>query len=108
MRLYKPSRKGLIIKLVGKNLPRKTFEYQVRRLWWLQGPMKMVDLGNHFFVVRMTSDEDYENVIFGGSWLLADHYITVQKWYPDFDCDSASISKIPIWIRVPKPSMKFF
>lgn len=69
--------------------------------------MKMDNLGNHFYVVRMTNDEDYEKVIFGHLWLLADHYILVQKWYADFDCDSTSISKIPIWIHVPKLAMEF-
>lgn len=108
MRLCKPWRKGLIIKLLGKNLPRKMFEYQVRKLWRLKEPIKMANLGNHFYVVRMFNDEDYEKFIFGGPWLLSNHYLTVQKWYPDFDCDNASISKIPIWVCVPKLAMEFF
>lgn len=32
----------------------------------------------------------------------------VQQWYPDFDCDMASIMKVQIWIRVSKHYMVFF
>lgn len=68
----------------------------------------MTDLGDHFYVVRMSNEDDYEKVLFGGPWLILDHYLTVQKWYPDFDCDTAPISKISVWIHVPRLSMEFF
>lgn len=56
----------------------------------------------------MNNNEDYEKVIFGRSWLLSDHYLTVKKQYPNFYCDSTFISKMPIWVHVPKLAMEFF
>lgn len=86
---------GACDQTLRKKFPRKILEFLVQTLWRLKSLMKMADLGNHFYVVRMFNKEEYERV-FGGPWLLVDHYITVQKWYPDFNCDLASLSKILI------------
>lgn len=47
-------------------------------------------------------------MIFGGPWLVSNHYVTIQHWILDFDVDTASISKIVVWVRVPKIPLEFF
>lgn len=44
----------------------------------------MTDVGNDFYVVCFTKEVDYDTALFGGPWLLGDHYLTVQRWYTYF------------------------
>lgn len=67
MRLCKPWTKALIIKLLGKNLGPYVIESQIRRLWQLSEEWFMSDLGNYYYVVRLTNRDDYEKAMFGGS-----------------------------------------
>lgn len=68
----------------------------------------MVDLDNHFYIISLSDDFDYERAVFYGPWIISDHYLTVQKWYPDFDSKTALILKIVAWIRVPDLTFEFF
>lgn len=68
----------------------------------------MADIGNHFYIISVTKHSDYERVLFGGPWIILDHYLTIQKWYPHFNSEIASISKLVAWIQVPHLSFEFF
>lgn len=70
--------------------------------------MTMADLGNQFYIVSLVDDLDYERKVFCGPWIISDHYLIVQKWYPNFDLETFSISKLMGWIRVPHLSFEFF
>lgn len=107
-RLYEPWNKALIVKLLGKNLRPSLMEEQLRRIWKPKGTMFITDLGNFFYVIKLYDDLDYERAIFGGPWLISNHYLTIQCWVPNFDVDAASISKIAVWVCVPKFPLEFF
>lgn len=62
----------------------------------------MTDFGNDFYVVRFTRDEDYDTALYGGPWIIRQHYLTVQRWYPKFNVEAATLDKYVVWVRFPK------
>lgn len=59
----------------------------------------LTDLGNEFFLVKFES-EDYGHVLFDGPWMVADQYITVRQWQPNFDPEEASIETVVVGVRL--------
>lgn len=45
---------------------------------------------------------------FGGPWMVADHYLTVRTWHPNFDPFEASIDKVAVWVRLPDLAMEYY
>lgn len=66
----------------------------------------MADLGNHFYIISLVHKLDYERALFGGPWIISNHYLTVQKWYLNFE--TTSISKMVAWITIPHSVFKLF
>lgn len=65
-------------------------------MWKLKGQVLMTDVGNHFYVVRFNKKEDYEHVLYGGPWMMADHYLTVRRWTPAFNPFTTGFQKVVI------------
>lgn len=63
--------------------------------------MVMMDVGNDFYVVRFIRGDDYDRALYGGPWLINDHYLTVQRWYPKFKSDATTLDKLVAWVRFP-------
>ena len=64
--------------------------------------MKILDLTNEFFLVRFVDEGDYKHALFEGPWLVADHYLLVQRWRPLFKPSNKAIQKLAVWVRIPK------
>ncbi|KAG6764948.1 hypothetical protein POTOM_028962 [Populus tomentosa] len=62
-------------------------------LWRIQGGLSLVDLGNEFFLEKFSNAEDRDFALFEGPWMVADHYLTVRRWHPNFDPDEATIER---------------
>lgn len=52
-------------------------------------------------LVSWCSRKEYDSVLTGGPWLIADHYLTIRRWTPYFRSDEASIDRVEAWIRLP-------
>lgn len=96
-----PWRKLLIIKCLGKRLGYNFMVRRLSQLWKLKSPFMVTDLGNEFFLVKFESEEDSDHVLFDGPWMVADQYITVRQWQPNFDPEEASIETVVVWVRLP-------
>lgn len=68
----------------------------------------MENIGNDYYVMRFTKDEDYETTLFGGPWLVSNHYLTIQKWHPTFDAKAKLINNVAVWVRIPQLPIQFF
>lgn len=40
--------------------------------------MTIADLGNDFYLARFSYKDDHDTTMFGGLWLIANHYLSVQ------------------------------
>lgn len=82
----------------------------MEQLWNAKGTISLADLGNDYYLARFTNEEDYDRALLGGLWLIANHYLTVQQWRPNFDPDQETIKKVVvwIWIRIPHLPIEYY
>ncbi|XP_020202252.1 uncharacterized protein At4g02000, partial [Cajanus cajan] len=52
--------------------------------------------------------EDYKHALFEGPWMIADHYIVVQRWRPFFTFTATQTRRIAAWIRIPGLPIELF
>ncbi|KAE8681196.1 hypothetical protein F3Y22_tig00111338pilonHSYRG00169 [Hibiscus syriacus] len=54
------------------------------------------------------SKHERAKVLTDGPWKIMDHYLTVQKWKPNFIAEEALIPSTTVWIHIPGPRMEYF
>ncbi|KAF7839819.1 DNA polymerase alpha subunit B [Senna tora] len=106
---HRPWMRTLLVKLMGKSLGVAFMKTRIERLWSKTWSVQIIDLENGFFAVTFTSQEDFTHAYQEGPWLIADHYLIVQKWKPNFD-PYAMLEKTRIvaWIRVPGLPLEYY
>ncbi|CAN1165448.1 hypothetical protein LINPERHAP2_LOCUS26157 [Linum perenne] len=46
--------------------------------------------------------------MFGGPWMIGDHYVVLQNWRPYFRPESSSLSTLRVWVRLPGLPIEYF
>ncbi|XP_040375439.1 uncharacterized protein LOC112202328 isoform X2 [Rosa chinensis] len=94
-------RSAVIVKLMGKPNSTNALDFMLRglrRKWQLKGGWHLIDLPNDYFIVKFNLDEDMNQVLYGGPWILVGQTLVVQKWRPEFDPAEEKISRMALWI----------
>ncbi|XP_039052923.1 uncharacterized protein LOC120194792 [Hibiscus syriacus] len=107
-KMRKPWRKTLIIKILGRTVAYKTLINRVTNLWKLEGEFECIDLSYGFYAIKFQNMVDRAKVLMEGPWKIMDHYITVQRWRPNFVVASASIPSTAVWIHIPGLPIEYF
>ena len=107
-RIREPWRQTLIIKVLGRRVSYTFLLKRLQIIWKIQGDLNLVDLGNDFFLARFSNKEDRESAMSGGPWMVADHYLTMRSWHPNFNPNVATIEKVAVWIRLPDLAMEYY
>lgn len=69
-------------------------------MWVKKGVIQIIDLGNEFFLVNFSNEDDYRFALTEGPWLIFDHYLTVRERCPNFYPSEASLEKAAVWVRL--------
>ncbi|XP_061355918.1 uncharacterized protein LOC133300403 [Gastrolobium bilobum] len=101
-------RKSLIIKLMGKRLNTRFLMTRLKHMWVLRSNYELIDLDNDFLLIRFMDEQDYQHVLHDGPWIVADHYVVVQRWRPLFDPYDESFKKLAVWVRIPGLPMELY
>ncbi|KAK4283752.1 hypothetical protein QN277_000672 [Acacia crassicarpa] len=105
----KPFRNSLIVKLLGKTVSVGFMRFRMERMWALKGPVRVTPLSNGYFLVLFSSTEDRDYALQEGPWMIADHYVLVQRWLPNFNPWKAEYQKrVPVWVRIPDLPHKLY
>ncbi|CAN1825716.1 Uncharacterized protein At4g02000 [Linum perenne] len=104
---YKPWSKAIVVKVLEKSFSYLSIKKRLEFLWAKAGRIQVADLANSFFLVRFSSEDDYQRAAFGGPWKIYDYYITVARWSPSFH-DEEPIKKILTWVRLPRLPIHYF
>nr|KYP36964.1 hypothetical protein KK1_041875 [Cajanus cajan] len=56
---------------------------------------------NDFFLVQFFAEDDYRHALYEGPWMIAHHYILVQRWRPFFSITTSQTRMVTAWIRIP-------
>nr|POE70958.1 hypothetical protein CFP56_49572 [Quercus suber] len=72
------------------------------------GKMECIDLGNEFFLIRFSIVEDRARVLKGGPWFVGGHYLSIRCWEPNFMVETAKLSAVAVWIRLPGLPIEYY
>ncbi|CAN1129038.1 Putative ribonuclease H protein At1g65750 [Linum perenne] len=78
------------------------------QLWAKKGGIQVSDVGFGFYVVNFESVADYERALFGGPWMVNDHYVVIQEWRPHFRPEDTVLSTLRVWVRLPGIPLEYF
>ncbi|CAN1128820.1 hypothetical protein LINPERHAP2_LOCUS4872, partial [Linum perenne] len=70
--------------------------------------IQVSDVGFGFYVVNFESVADYERALFGGPWMINDHYVVIQEWRPHFRPEETFLSTLRVWVRLPGIPFEYF
>lgn len=103
-----PWKKALVVTLQGKKVNFRVLENKLNRDWAREGTLQITDLPRNFYVVQFSSIADYKHALFDGPWMLAYHYLLVQRWRPFFIINAIVERKVAVWVRIPKLPLEFY
>lgn len=97
-----PLKRTLIVKLLGKSVGFNFLEKRLNQWWARKGVITIVDLDNEYYLVKFSTDDDFNFALFEGPWLIFDHYLSLRPWFTKFDPSTDVIRSIAAWVRFPK------
>ncbi|GAU35495.1 hypothetical protein TSUD_384500 [Trifolium subterraneum] len=98
--LYRPWRRGVIVKLLGRRIGYKALETRLKQMWVRKGVINIIDLSNDYYLVAFSNEEDQYAALMDGPWFIYDHYLTVKEWSPNFHPASDTIKELAVWLRI--------
>lgn len=103
-----PWKKSLIVQVLGKKVSFRFLEAKLHQNWVKAGDIRIIDLPQDHFLVQFNAEEDYNFALFEGLWMIADHYLIVQRWMPFFLSFAKSIRKVVVWLRIPNLPIELY
>ncbi|KAK2664916.1 hypothetical protein Ddye_003490 [Dipteronia dyeriana] len=82
--LHKPWVNALILKNMGRSHTLNFMLSKLTQKWSLIGHWQLTHLGDGYFVARFQMKEDLDYVLTSGPWVIANQYLVVQRWNPNF------------------------
>ncbi|KAJ4847601.1 hypothetical protein Tsubulata_002699 [Turnera subulata] len=107
-RIYQRWKNTLIVKLLGKKVGHRFLHRTLMNQWKPRGEIVMADMGNDFYLLQFNTEQDYQQVLYDGPWLVADHVLTVRRWQPCFDKEEAVIDRAIVWVQLPKLYQEYY
>lgn len=99
-RIYKPWRRGVIVRLLGRRIGYQALETRLKQMWVQNGVISIIDLSNDYYLVVFTNEDDHNIALSDVTWFIYDHYLTVQEWSPHFHSASDAIENVAVWVRM--------
>ncbi|CAN1137715.1 hypothetical protein LINPERHAP2_LOCUS10234 [Linum perenne] len=81
---------------------------KIPQLWAKKGGVQVSDVGFGFYVVNFETIADYERAMFGGPWMINDHYVVIQEWRPYFRPEDTLLATLRVWVRLPGIPFEYF
>lgn len=67
---------------------------RILALWKPQGDVKITDLENGYFLVKLATEKDYNAVLLNGPWSVMGYCLTVQPWSLSFNTKEDNVSAV--------------
>ncbi|KAL4287132.1 hypothetical protein AHAS_Ahas19G0155600 [Arachis hypogaea] len=101
-------RNALIIKFLGKRVGLAFLEQRLQRDWVKKGMIHVIDMDCDYFLIHFSDEEDYSHALLEGPWMIAGHYLIVQRWRPFFLKSEHHVRKIAVWVRIPNLPIELY
>lgn len=106
--LWKPWRRAIVVKLLGRNISYRMLSQRLSDMWTLTRRIDIIDMENGYYVIRFSTAADYEHVLENGPWTIQGHYLTVSKFRPGFLPAQGCVAATLVWVRLPSLPLEFF
>lgn len=102
-----PWKHTLIVQILAeRNLTFQTLQHKLHNSWSKNGgTITITDMENGFFSVKFATEEDYNNALYDGPWMVGDSYLLLQRWRPLFSLTAKQRVAV-VWIRILKLPME--
>ncbi|KAH1038555.1 hypothetical protein J1N35_040298 [Gossypium stocksii] len=70
----------IIVKLLGQKIAFNALLNKVMMSWNSKHPFQLMDLENDYYLVRFNDEEDYNNVLTSGLWVILGQHLTFRLW----------------------------
>ncbi|KAK3220958.1 hypothetical protein Dsin_014928 [Dipteronia sinensis] len=107
LKLCKHWENALILKIMGRTHTLNFMLAKLRQKWPLIGHWQLTDLDHGYFVARFQMLEDLETVLTGRPWVIANQYLIVKKFKPNFVPGEDEIRRMLVWVRLSKLPMEW-
>ena len=110
IKIHRPWKQSLIIKLLGRSIGYNILLRKIKNLWRPKAALDLVVMDNGFFLVKFSSLDDYELAEYGGpgSWILFNHYLKIRSWQPNFDPEQDTLRNLLVWVRIPRLPIEYY
>lgn len=98
----------MIIQTVGITRIIQQIEKHLKGIWKVKGSIQVTPLGKGFYVLLLTSEEDYFTALAGGPWFLFDYYLAVQRWKLGFDPTQGCLQNMVLWVQLPELPVELY
>ncbi|MBA0824695.1 hypothetical protein Goarm_021343, partial [Gossypium armourianum] len=88
----------VVVKLLGRKIGYQALLYKVYSLWKPSGPIRIMDLENDYFLIKLQSEDNYVRALTEGPWVVYGQYLTIQPWLKLFSPGQPFPSSIIVWI----------
>ena len=99
---------ALIVKVFGKTMGFHFLHSRQISMWKPLGKMDCIDLGHGFFLIKFSLNEDHTKVLKGGPWFVVGHYLSIRGWELNFRLETANLSSIAVWVRLPGLPIEYY
>ncbi|CAL1388660.1 unnamed protein product [Linum trigynum] len=106
-RYHRKWRSDLIVKALGRTFPFQVVSRRLESLWAKCGTLQISSLSWGFYVVRFTTQMDYEQATAGGPLMIGGHYLTVRPWRKGLNPRTGEVASTMVWVRLPGLPIEF-
>ncbi|CAN1149595.1 hypothetical protein LINPERHAP2_LOCUS17108 [Linum perenne] len=78
------------------------------QIWAKKGAVRVSDVRFGYYVVNFETISNYDPAMFGGPWMVNDHYVVIQEWRPYFRPEETFLSTLRVWVRLPGIPFEYF
>ncbi|CAN1338792.1 hypothetical protein LINPERPRIM_LOCUS38223, partial [Linum perenne] len=107
-RVRRKFRHAIIVNTLDRCFPFSFMSRKLPQLWSKKGNIEVSDVGFGFYIVRFETVADHERALFGGPWMINDHYVVIQEWRPYFRPEETVLSTLCVWVRLPGLPFEYF
>lgn len=73
---------------------------ELLEIWNLREALRVIDMGNNYFIFRVNNIDDRLQVLTSSPWELHGKYLALSKAIPFFRPSEEHCTADPIWIRL--------
>lgn len=77
-------------------------------MWKIKKNFPLIDLGSGYYITKFNSEDSMLRALHNGPWFIFGHFLSVQKWIPNFITSETRVSQTTVWICLPQLPTKFY